>query len=440
MSDAPFLRLGLLGHPLGHTLSPALHTFMLQQVGRQGFYVPLDTPRCAQAMAALRELDFHGLNVTVPHKLTALENSVDASETARLIGAANTLVPCTGGWAAHNTDGEGLLMSLRETFGHQAPQSALMLGAGGAARGALWALAAWGVKDVLVLNRSVEKADALKPLAAALGLSLSTGALTPTVTHTTPLVVQTTTVGMSPDDNHTPARLSFSPGMKVVDLIYRPRPTLFLREAADAGADTLDGLAMLVYQAWLAFKLWTGTAPEPGQLLKHAGGLLASGFNPAKPFGWEGEGLPPKLCPVKKRLADILLEQGQLTETNLLRVKEIAKQRDGVFLGKILEEEGLVTPEKITEAIGLQMGVWFVDVSKATPDPVILKKVSVDLCRSKKLLPLEIREDRLLVAMVNPMNLLAIDEVEEVTGTCVFPLIANESALAKALDWWFGST
>lgn len=243
---------------------------MLAQAELKGFYVPLDNPAPKTAMKGAQLLGFHGLNVTVPHKLAALKNSHKASDTARLIGAANTLCLTEDGYEAHNTDGEGLLLALREEFGKKSPNQAALLGAGGAARGVLWALANWGVKEIAVYNRTLKTAKALAPLAKTLGLKFEVLPLAESTHFPQALVIQSTSLGMFPNQKQIPTQPTFQNGAWVMDLIYRPRTTAFLAAAAAQGCKTVDGLPMLVNQAALAFSLWTGKKPDRKALLVFA--------------------------------------------------------------------------------------------------------------------------------------------------------------------------
>lgn len=192
---------------------------------------------------------FVGVNVTVPHKAAALEVADDASETARAIGAANTLTFADGAIAAENTDAPGFLAALPAPPGGHA----LVFGAGGAARAVVWALLGAGC-EVAVWNRTPERAEAL---CADLGGEL---VAEPDVSAYD-FVVNSSAVGLGGEDPLEALPVdddSFRAGQVVVDMVYGGEPTRLLRMAASAGADTVDGLEVLVRQGALSLELWTG--------------------------------------------------------------------------------------------------------------------------------------------------------------------------------------
>ncbi|MHB1295481.1 MAG: shikimate dehydrogenase [Anaerolineae bacterium] len=265
---------GVIGWPIAHSLSPAMHNAAFRALGLDWCYVPLPVApsALAEAMAGVRALGFQGINATVPHKegLPALMDEL--TPEARAIGAVNTVLARGQGLLGHNTDASGFLRSLREIGFEPRACRALVLGAGGAARAVVYALASQGAHVTLV-NRSAERArtlaeafrelpgriEAMPWLADALGRAA----------RDVDLIVNTTPLGMWPemDASPWPAETPLPAGALCYDLIYNPRETRFLRQAREAGARGLDGLPMLVHQGAEAFKLWTGVEPPVDAML-----------------------------------------------------------------------------------------------------------------------------------------------------------------------------
>ena len=263
---------GVMGWPVAHSRSPALHNFWLAEHGIDGAYVPLAVAPEAfeRALAALPSLGFAGVNVTVPHKEAAFRAVDDIDPVARRIGAVNTIVFDDDGRArGGNTDAYGFVESLRTKApgwsGANGP--AVVLGAGGAARAIVAALQDEGAPEIRIVNRTAERADRLveefgSPLSriawAARGDALDGAAL----------VVNTTTLGMT---GNPPLEISLEalPGDAVVnDIVYVPLMTPLLAAAAARGNAIVDGLEMLLHQARPGFADWFGVAPEVTDALR----------------------------------------------------------------------------------------------------------------------------------------------------------------------------
>ena len=243
-------RFGVLGWPVAHSRSPAMHEAAYEALGLDGWRyqrLPVPPELFAETVRALPAAGLAGANVTIPHKEAALELAATATERARAIGAANTLTfGEDGSIDADNTDAPGLLDALGET-----PGTALVLGAGGSARAAVWALQQAGT-DVLVWNRTPARAEGLAAElgARAVGEPPATG----------DCLVNCTSVGLD-DPAATP--LDDPSGFAVVaDLVYREGGTELVRRATAAGARTVDGLEILVRQGAHSFERWTGR-PAP---------------------------------------------------------------------------------------------------------------------------------------------------------------------------------
>ena len=246
---------GIIGHPLGHTLSPRLHNWGFQRLGVKAAYMAFPTPpeRLGAFIQAVRTLPVAGLSVTIPHKEAVIPLLDSVSPLCVQTGAVNTLVWEEGMLIGHNTDVVGFVSPLLER--EHIPASALVLGAGGAAKAVLAGLRDIGVRDVTVANRNFERAAAL---AAQFKTNVVEWERRGSVdAH---LVVNTTPMGMAgkaPEESPLPQEY-WTPGHLAYDLVYNPRETVFLRQARQAGSATIDGLSMFAAQGAAQFKLWTG--------------------------------------------------------------------------------------------------------------------------------------------------------------------------------------
>ncbi len=259
---------GVMGWPVGHSLSPIMHNAAFAELDLDWVYVPLPVhpENVAQALNGLAALNFVGSNVTVPHKQAVMRHMDELSEAAQITGAVNTIHIRDGKIVGANTDPAGFLNSLREGGCHPQGMRVAVLGAGGAARAVVYVLTKAQVDSVIVFNRTAERAAFLvDDLAESFpGSRLSFRALTSdtlaALDNNVDLVVNTTSVGMHPrsdacpwpDDIPLPANAWF------YDLVYNPLETIFLARARAAGASVIDGLGMLVHQGALSFQKWTG--------------------------------------------------------------------------------------------------------------------------------------------------------------------------------------
>jgi len=214
----------------------------------------------------LRAPDSWGINITLPHKQAVIPLLDEVDEWATAAGAVNTIVNHDGRLTGHNTDGPGFLRALQVETGYDPKGTrALILGAGGAARGILLALARGGVDSLVIANRTMERAETLAKLAVENGVKSEAipiaGNVLIKAAASADLIVNCTSVGMShgPDEQGTPLTAAQIPASAIVnDVVYTPLETPLLREAAAAGATALGGLHMLVYQGVLSFQMWTG--------------------------------------------------------------------------------------------------------------------------------------------------------------------------------------
>jgi shikimate dehydrogenase len=254
----PPTRLGVAGWPVAHSRSPAMQNAALRSVGLTGWryqLLPIPPERFAETVSALPGAGFRGVNVTLPHKRAALALATDPTPRARAIGAANTLVfEPDGGILAENTDAPGLIASLPFT---PAGRTALVLGAGGSARAAVWALLDAGAREVRVWNRTPERAREL---------SAELGGVAVERARNADLLVHCTTSGLDPhEDPFKPLPIGADDlaGYEcVVDLVYRAAETPLVQAARARGVRVVDGREVLVRQGALSFELFTGrTAP-----------------------------------------------------------------------------------------------------------------------------------------------------------------------------------
>lgn len=272
-------KLGLIGHPVAHSMSPTLHEAALAAAGLKGRYrlypvspFPGGEDTLLQLLHRLRRGELDGLNVTLPHKETVLPYLDRLGPAARRIGAVNTLYMKDGDLIGENTDAPGFLTGLLRVFDFASPAVALILGAGGGARAAAYALASAGW-ELLIAARRLDQASCLAgdlkiQNAGLLSMPLVGRELAP---YAPALVVNATSLGMHPDSGSCPwpASLPFPPTCRVYDLVYNPRETLLVRRARQAGLEAAGGTGMLVEQAALAFEAWTG-ARAPREIMHQA--------------------------------------------------------------------------------------------------------------------------------------------------------------------------
>lgn len=265
--DRPRIRLGVVGWPVAHSLSPAMQNAGLEAVGLAGWRyqrLPIPPELFDETVVALPAAGFRGVNVTIPHKEAALALATDPTERARAIGAANTLLfEPDGRIAADNTDAPGLVAALPFSA---AGRSALVLGAGGSARAVVWALLDAGAREVRVWNRTPDRARAL---------SAELGAIAVTRAEPADLLVHCTASGLDPrEDAFKPLPLDADDLVSyecVVDLVYSATETPLVQAARARRARVVAGRELLVRQGALSFELFTGHA-APIEVMRRAAG------------------------------------------------------------------------------------------------------------------------------------------------------------------------
>ncbi|MCY3630591.1 MAG: shikimate dehydrogenase [Bacteroidota bacterium] len=260
--DATTGIIAILGHPIYYSLSPVIHNTALQQQGLNYVYVAIDLApdRVPQAVRGLNALGFAGANVTIPHKQAVLPHMDSLSDTARAIGAVNTIVCKENQLYGDNTDIEGFLAPLKDLELHGAPMT--LLGAGGAARAAAYGLLRdYSPNPLTLVARRVGQAENLANDFSAFGAHLEVCDFDSASRYIreSRLIVNCTPIGMYPNVQETPweQKEDFVPGQIVYDLVYRPYRTRLLQEAANRGSVTIGGLTMLIEQAAAAYRQWT---------------------------------------------------------------------------------------------------------------------------------------------------------------------------------------
>jgi shikimate dehydrogenase len=264
--------LGVIGYPIGHSVSPQMHAAALAAMGLDYAYHAFEVhpEHLGEAVQALRALNLAGLNVTIPHKQAVMPFLDEVTPAARAIGAVNTIVNQDGRLVGHNTDWEGFLRALGDEGVSPAGAECLVIGAGGVGRAVCYALAHAGahvhVWDIvgewsraLVRDLGGNRIRVVPDLRAGGALS------------TCDLLVNCTPVGMAPDVNADPPvdPGAIRPGAHVCDVIYNPLETVLLARARDRGCRASNGVGMLAWQGALALELWTGR-PGPVQVMKEA--------------------------------------------------------------------------------------------------------------------------------------------------------------------------
>jgi len=267
---------GIIGDPIEHTMSPVMHNAAFQQLGLDYLYVPFRVKQgeLAKAIEGVRALNIRGLNVTIPHKVAVIQFLDELDHLAEKIGAVNTIVNNDGVLTGYNTDGAGFLQALLEGNIEPKGKNIVILGAGGAARALSFFLADRGA-NLVILNRSLEL-DWAKELASRISqifameveaLELNRENLAAALGKAD-ILVNATSVGMTPDIDQTLVTSDLLKSELIVfDIVYNPIKTKLLREAEAAGAETISGVDMLVWQGALAFEKWTGVK-APVELMR----------------------------------------------------------------------------------------------------------------------------------------------------------------------------
>ena len=267
---------GLIGDPIGHSVSPVMHNAAFNKLGLDYIYLPfrVGAENLARAIDGVKALNIRGFNVTIPHKVAVIPLLDELELLAEKTGAVNTIVNDKGHLKGYNTDAAGFLKSLLERGVEPRGKKVVVLGAGGASRTISFTLAEGGA-EIVILNRKLEMDWAVElagsisrfSIKEAEALELNDDNLSSAL-KAADILVNATSIGMSPDINRSPVPAGqLHPGLVVFDVVYNPLKTRLLAEAEAAGAETISGIEMLVWQGALAFELWTG-ASAPIYIMK----------------------------------------------------------------------------------------------------------------------------------------------------------------------------
>jgi len=241
----------IIGNPIGHSLSPLVHNAAFEHLGLDCVFLAFEVEHLQEAVKGIAALGFKGVSVTIPHKVGVMDYLDEIEPVAQRIGAVNTIVNRDGRLVGYNTDWIGAMKALEHRIDLRG-KTAVVLGAGGAARAIAFGLKERGAEPV-ILNRTVARAEVL-----ASGLKCRFGPIELIEKLSFDLVINATSVGMSPRAESTPLNKAVLKNMLVFDTVYNPMKTRLIREAEERGCPTVRGLEMFVNQAAMQFELWTG--------------------------------------------------------------------------------------------------------------------------------------------------------------------------------------
>ena len=271
--------IGLIGENVENSLSPLFHNQIILKHSLHFCYLPFQVAETdlGEAIQGIRALNIRGVNITFPYKEKVIEFLDELEESARRIGAVNTIVNNKGNLSGYNTDVIGFKKSLQDKGKFVIKEKkAVILGAGGAARGVIYTLLEEGIEEISIFNRTLEKAEKIKqdfspffPQSSINIFSFEQDNIKDKIKEAN-LLVNATSIGMASQIDNTPLpdENLFHPNLLVYDLIYHPAKTLFLKQAERAGAKIINGVPMLVYQGIESLYLWTGFKPEGKEVLE----------------------------------------------------------------------------------------------------------------------------------------------------------------------------
>ncbi len=270
--------LGLLGNPVGHSVSPQLHNTLSALLGIDAVYIPVkvEKDRLGEMVGGLKAGNFTGFNVTIPFKEDILKYVDHVTDEVRLVGSANTVRNTGGALYASNTDGDGFCRSFEEeTESSFKGKKVVILGAGGTSRSLAAKIASKGAHGLRIINRTREKAESIASMIRGeYALACETAgfedkALLGKIIENSDIILNTTSVGLYPNIDESPLEdhLKFNQGQIIYDVIYNPMKTKLLRQAEDCGCKTVNGLGMLFYQGVLSYETWMDLK-IPGPVLR----------------------------------------------------------------------------------------------------------------------------------------------------------------------------
>lgn len=259
----------VLGHPVAHSLSPIMHNAAFEALNRDAIYLAFDVHpnRLTDVLLAMRDMGFRGVNLTVPLKEIAFGELSHLDESARLVGAVNTVAFRPDAMVGYNTDGDGFLAAMDEAFGPSIrDETVFVLGTGGAGRTVALMCARQGAQHVALTDADCSRAEQVAHEIAdaypRTTVTVADNAALDETAQAADFVVQCTPVGMKESDRSLLGSKAFRKGQKVFDLIYMYPETAILRTAREAGARIANGLGMLLHQGARSFSIWTGTEPS----------------------------------------------------------------------------------------------------------------------------------------------------------------------------------
>ncbi len=260
----------VIGDPIEHSKSPAMHNAWFEEMSVEATYIPLhvSSEQLGAAVAGLKTLGASGWNVTIPHKTAIIPYLDELDELAQKMGAVNTVVRTTEGkLIGYNTDGVGFVRSLEEAVGSShKDKPVLLVGAGGAARGIAFAMQQQGYSDLTMTNRTVANAQAIVD-EMGIGREISLKEAEETLAHFS-IIVQMTSAGLATGNFSMPFSLNrLAKGAIVADIVYNPLMTPFLQAAEEKGATIVTGLGMFVHQGAIAFEHWLGDYPNTNSMI-----------------------------------------------------------------------------------------------------------------------------------------------------------------------------
>ncbi len=274
---------GVIGEPIEHTLSPVMHNAAFSHLKLDFIFVAfkVEKTELVNAINGIRSLRIHGLNVTMPHKNAVIQYLDDIEPTVKLIGSVNTILNDNGKLVGFNTDGVGALEALRENGADLYGKKLLLLGAGGAAK-AIAYYSAKEAEELVILNRSTEKAKRFaEVLRREFSKQISGNSLSPNVIkkeiEDSDVLINATSVGMHPNNSQSPVAPQWlRRDLCVMDIIYNPVETRLAKDSKAAGARVVSGVEMLIYQGAASFEIWTGQ-PAPIEVMRKAALAKLSG-------------------------------------------------------------------------------------------------------------------------------------------------------------------
>lgn len=259
----------VLGHPIGHTLSPVMHNASLQALGWDAIYLAFDVKpeHLLLVLSSMKDMGFRGVNLTIPHKEVAFKGLTELDDSARLLGSVNTVQFTETGMVGHNTDGFGFLKAMDEAFGSNVSGASLfVLGTGGAGRAVALTSARAGATKIMLQDLDKHRTE---NVAAEVRKQFPSVAVTVGGdSREADVIVQCTPLGMKKTDSSPLTPESFRAGQRAFDLVYMYPETAFMAAAKAGGAKAANGLGMLLHQGARAFAIWTGVEPRVDEMRK----------------------------------------------------------------------------------------------------------------------------------------------------------------------------